>query len=162
MTSVKAFKLVKEKYPNAKLLFVGSGELEENVIKYAKEKHIEKDIIITGWTSEVEKYIPSFDISILPSKWEGFGLVLIEYMACDKVIVASNVGGIKNIIKDEQNGFLVDNDAEEKLATKIEILIEDEKLRNKIIENNIILRKKYDIKKVVQKHKACFNKLLKR
>ena len=104
-------------------MFVGDGELKEKVIEYARQNNIENDIIITDWVSNVEKYIPAFDIAILPSKWEGFGLVLIEYMACDKPIIASNVGGIPNIITNNENGYLIEPTNIDQLAEKIEKLL---------------------------------------
>lgn len=105
LTMIKAFDLVNKKTKNTKLMYVGSGELEEEVLNIARERKIENNVVITGWVNNVQEYIPAFDIAVLPSKWEGFGLVLIEYMACDKTIVASNIGGISNIIEDGVNGF---------------------------------------------------------
>lgn len=155
MISVQAFKRIKEKYPDTKLLMVGSGELEKDVMQYAKENKIEKDVIITGWVNCVEKYIPAFDIAILPSKWEGFGLVIIEYMACNKLIVASNVGGITNIINDGKNGFLIQSGDAKALVQKIEYVINNyDKIKENINFNNI--REKYDIKKVIEKHIDLF------
>ena len=70
MAVIKTFKFVHEKYPNTKLLFVGSGKLENEVKVYAKENNIEDSVIITGWVNEVEKYIPALDIGLLLSNWE--------------------------------------------------------------------------------------------
>lgn len=154
MTSIQAFKIVKEKYPNTKLLMVGSGELEEDVIKYAKDNAINQDVIITGWVNCVEEYIPAFDIAILPSKWEGFGLVIVEYMACDKPIIASNVGGIANIITNEENGLLVNCEDYKMLADKIEKIITDKAMTEKIIARNKEYRKKYDISEFIKKYSS--------
>lgn len=159
MTSIKAFKFVKEKYKNAKLLFVGSGELEDKVKEYAEINNLDKDIIITGWVDCVEKYIPAFDIAILPSKWEGFGLVIVEYMACDKPIVACNVGGIADIIKDKDNGYLIKCEDEIDLANKIGILIKNKKNSEKMIQKNKSYRKKFDIKNLIKKHIELINSL---
>lgn len=152
MTMIKAFELLSKEKNNIKLMYVGSGELEEEVIKYAKDTEISEKVIITGWVSDVEKYIPSFDIAVLPSKWEGFGLVLIEYMACDKPIVATNIGGIADIIKDNKNGLLVNKEDYVKLANKILNLIENNEKKLKIIENNKKDREKYDIINLINKY----------
>ena len=156
MTSIKAFKLIHEKNKNTKFMFIGSGELEKQILEYAKQNKIEKDIIITGWIKEVEKYIPAFDIAILPSKWEGFGLVLIEYMACDKPIIASNVGGIADIIQNEKNGYLIPVGNEKELAKKIELLIYNQEKREEFINNNKINRQQYTIVNVIKKHEEIF------
>ncbi len=152
ITSIKAFRLVHEQNQKTKFMFIGSGELEKKILEYARQNEIQNDMIITGWTKEVQKYIPALDIAILPSKWEGFGLVLIEYMACDKPIIASKVGGIANIIKDGENGYLIDIEDVETLANKINFLINNKEKQNYFIENNKKSRKKYDIKNVVNQH----------
>ncbi len=152
MTSIKAFELIYKNNKNVKLMFVGDGELKEEVIDYANRHKLEKNVIVTEWVNEVEKYIPAFDVAILPSKWEGFGLVLIEYMACDKPIVATNVGGIADIIKDKENGILVEVENYEQLADEVEKLIKDNDLSKNIIENNKTHRTRYEIKNLVKEH----------
>ena len=153
---IKAFNLINKENNNTKLMYVGSGELEEKVLDYAKENNIIDNVIITGWVSNVEQFIPAFDIAVLPSKWEGFGLVLIEYMACDKPIVASNIGGISNIIKDGINGFLIKSGDYKELNEKIQNLINNKSIYKKIIENNKVYREKFDIRNVVKKHLSLF------
>lgn len=155
-TSIKAFNLLHKEQKNIKLMFVGSGDLEKKVVLYAKQNNLEKDIIITGWVNNVEEYIPAFDIAILPSKWEGFGLVIIEYMACDKPIVATDVGGISNIIKANENGHLIEIENENELKNKLKQIIETDDAIE-IINRNKIYRKKYDIKNVIAKHKDIFD-----
>ena len=156
MTMIKAFKLVNDVKSNTKLMYVGSGNLEEDVKEYAKQAGILDKIIITGWVSNVEEYIPAFDIAVLPSKWEGFGLVLIEYMACDKPIVASDIGGIPDIIKDKENGLLCKCNDYKDLSEKLLYLINNNEIAYRMIENNIDYRKKYDIKLVVKKYEELF------
>ena len=156
MTMIKAFKEVYEENKNVKMLFVGSGELEEQVKQFAKANDILDRVIITGWINNVEKYIPAFDIAILPSKWEGFGLVLIEYMACNKPIVASDVGGISNIVEDNKSGLLCNKDNYIDLSNKILELIENKEKVKKIIEYNKHYREKFDIKKLIKKNQQLF------
>jgi len=160
LTSIKAFNELYKKNKNVKLMFVGSGELEENVKEYSKQNGLDENIIITGWVENVEKYIPAFDIAILPSKWEGFGLAIIEYMACNKPIVASNIGGISNIITNEENGYLISCGDYKQLYNYIRNLIKDSNIQNKFITANNELKDKYDIKNVIKKHEEIFKKLI--
>lgn len=156
ITTIKAFNEINKKVNNVKLIFVGEGELKKQLKEYARINNLQDKIIITGWVSNVEKYIPAFDIALLPSKWEGFGLALIEYMACDKPIVATKVGGIQDIIKNEKNGYLVEVGNISQLVNTIEILIKDKEIVKKIIDENKKIRQKYDIKNVVKKHQEIF------
>ena len=153
MTMIKAFELVHKENKNTRLMYVGSGELEEEVKQYARDNNILDKIIITGWVTNVDKYIPAFDIAVLPSKWEGFGLVLIEYMACDKPIIATNVGGIKDIIKDNENGLLISIESGKELVNKILELVKNNSLKINMIENNKKYRNLYDINLLIYKHK---------
>ncbi len=157
LTMIKAFDLVNKENKNTKLMYVGSGELEEQVKQYAKENNLLNKVIITGWVNDVEQYIPAFDVAVLPSKWEGFGLVLIEYMACDKPIVASNTGGITDIIKDGKNGLLHNKEDYKNLSIKILDLINNNKNMEKIVKYNYKDREKYNIGNLVEK----YQKLLK-
>ena len=160
ISSIKSFRLVNESYPNTYIMFVGSGELENYVKEYARKYNISDKVIITGWDENVEKYIPAFDIAMLPSKWEGFGLAIIEYMACDKPIIASKVGGIKDIIVDEKNGLLVKSGSISDISNKIVELIENKKLRNQIVNNNRQYKFKYNIDDVIKQHVEIFDNLL--
>ncbi len=160
MTSLKTFELLSKKYKNLKLMYVGDGDLEQEIKQYAMQKRLLDKIIITGWVNNVEKYIPAFDIAILPSKWEGFGLVIVEYMACKKPIVASRIGGIADIIKSEQNGFLATIGNAEEFAKYIEKYIENKELVEKIIENNYNYAiENFDIKRLVQEHEELFKQI---
>lgn len=162
MTSLKTFELLCEKYENLRLMYVGAGDLEEEVKQYAIQKGLWDKVIITGWVKDVERYIPAFDIAILPSKWEGFGLVIVEYMACKKPIVASKIGGIADIVKSEQNGFLADVQNSEEFAQYIEKYIGDKELVISTVENNYHYAiENFDIKQLIQKHENLFEEILK-
>lgn len=160
MTTIKAFNEIYKENKNVRLMYVGSGDLEKEVIKYAQENNLTHLVTITGWIEDTEKYIPAFDIAILPSKWEGFGLVLIEYMVCNKPIVASNVGGIADIIKDKENGLLTEKDNYKMLYENINKLYADNNLKERIIAKNKIRRSNFDIQKIVQQNLQLFNEII--
>ena len=161
MTMIKAFNEVYKECKNVKLMYAGSGNLEKRVQKYVEENNLKEKVIFTGWVKNVEECIPAFDIAVLPSKWEGFGLVLIEYMACNKPIVASSVGGIKDIIIDNKNGLLFKKEDYKELSEKIKILIGNNNLAKNFVQTNKEYRKKYDIKNLIEKHIELFEKYVK-
>lgn len=160
MTTIKAFNEVHKNIKNVRLMYVGSGDLESDVLQYAKENNIENLVTITGWVDDAEKYIPAFDIAVLPSKWEGFGLAILEYMACKKPIVASKVGGMLDIIKTEENGFLIDIENANELAKYIEKYITDGELYKKVAEYNYNYSiNNFNIDKLVEEHKKIISTL---
>lgn len=160
ITTIKAFNEVYKENKNVKLMYVGSGNLENEVIKYAKENGLQNLVIITGWVNNTEKYIPAFDIAILPSRWEGFGLALIEYMACKKPIVASKVGGMLDIIKNENSGFLSEVGNEKEFASYIMKYIKDKELYYKVSNYNYKYAiDNFNIDKLINEHENIFNTL---
>lgn len=159
---VEIAKDVCDKIYNAYFVLVGDGELREQVESLISKYNLEDRVKITGWTDDVNKYLSIFDVGILTSRWEGFGLVLAEYMAASKPIVASNVGGIPELITDKYNGVLVDSDNTEKFIETILDFNENKSLREKYIENSsCILRNKFDIKNVIERHNELYKKLIK-
>lgn len=151
ITFIKAAKLVNEQHPNTKFMYVGTGSLAETVMEYAKENNFEDKVIITGWTANVEQYIPALDIAVLPSKWEGFGLVILEYMICRKPIVATNVGGIADIIKDGKNGYLANCKDYKKLSARICEYIDNKQIVNNMIDENYnYVINEYNIDKLIK------------
>lgn len=147
---------------NAYFVLVGDGELREQVEELIMKYDLKDRVKITGWVDDVNKYISVFDVGILTSKWEGFGLVLTEYMAGKKPIIASNIGGIPELIEDNYNGILVDTNDISKFIKSIIELKDNDTLKSKYVENSsYILNNKFNIKNVVEKHNELYRKLLK-
>lgn len=109
-TFVKAAKLIKEKIPNAYFILVGDGELRSQIEKMIHKEGLDNSFLITGWINNPAAYMKIMDVGTLLSRWEGFGLVLPEYMACGVPIVATNVDAIPNIVDNGKNGLLIDQD----------------------------------------------------
>lgn len=104
---IKAFKELRKDLEKAKLFIVGEGYLEDELRSYAEELGISKSIVFTGFRSNVSEVMACFDISVLPSFFEGMGRVLLEAMAMKIPVIASNVGGIPDLVKNNKNGILV-------------------------------------------------------
>lgn len=92
------------------LVIVGSGPLEKKLKKLSFSLGISENVFWTGFREDVSEIINSFDIFILTSSYEGFGLVLLEAMASKKPIIASNVSAIPEIVLDNKTGFLCHKD----------------------------------------------------
>ena len=107
---IKMAKQVKDEVPNAHFIIVGNGNQEDEIRKYAKDNGFSDSLHITGWVNDPMSYVELFDVACLLSRWEGFGLALPEYMMAGKPIVASRVDAIPNIIRDGENGLLVEVD----------------------------------------------------
>ena len=109
---IEAFALLKKKYSdNAfKLLIVGKGSQRKALEKMVRNFNLEKDVEFTGYIDpqEIQNYHKQIDISVIPSISESFGVSAVESMACGKPVIASNVGGLAEIIEHEKTGILVE------------------------------------------------------
>lgn len=94
------FNTVAEAFPNIKFVWIGDGELREEL----KSKNIE----VTGWADRATaiKYAVNADVFLLPSRWEGLPISLLESMYMKKACVVSNVIGNRDVIHDGENGFV--------------------------------------------------------
>lgn len=130
-------------------------EIEDLANKYGAK------LIITGWVNNALDYIGAFDVACLFSRWEGFGLVLPEYMLCQKPVVATKVDAIPYLIKNEYNGLLVDVDDYQSAAKAIYRIRSDSALRDKLVRNGLDeVCTKYDVKRVSKEHEQLFSRLL--
>lgn len=120
-----------------KLLIFGNGSLEKKLRKISEDLKINDKIKWRGFVSynKVPEALSQIDIFVYPSWHEGFGRSIMEALAMERAVVATNVGGIPDLIKDGVNGFLVNAHKPEELAEKISMLIKNEELRRKFGEN---------------------------
>lgn len=158
---IKAAALIKKVIPNAYFIIVGDGEMKNEILKLVEKENLQESIKITGWVNEPIQYIKLFDQAMLLSRWEGFGLVLAEYMLAEKPIIATDVDAISKIILNGVNGMLVGKDDFYK-AYEVSLKIKnDEELKARLVEEGArIVREKYDIKRVGNETEALFTKLI--
>lgn len=133
-TFVKAAKLIKEEIPNAFFLMVGDGELRDQIEDLINQYDLDSSFLITGWVDNPTSYMKIMNVGMLLSRWEGFGLVLPEYMACGVPVVATNVDAIPNIIKNGENGLLVEKDNYSQAAQASIKICNEKFLRENIIK----------------------------
>lgn len=156
-TFIKAAKKIKDKYPKAFFIMVGDGELKGKVKEIIKGSNLENSVLITGWVDEPMKYIELFDQAMLLSRWEGFGLVLPEYMIAGKPIIATDVDGIPNLINND-NGILVKMDAVNEIAVASETIINDTEKCEFMIKNaEEVVRSKFNIKRVIEEFEKIYD-----
>ncbi len=100
--------LMKElKNYNIRLIIQGDGKQKEFLKNLAIKNEVDNIISFKKWDDNISKFLNQIDVFILPSiKHEGFGLILLEALASGKIVIASKIGGITNIIKNDENGFL--------------------------------------------------------
>lgn len=159
---IKMAHLIKEQIPNSYFIMVGNGELEDEVREYAESHNMSEALYITGWVDNPLSYVYLFDVATILSRWEGFGLVIPEYMICRKPVVATEVDAIPNILTDHVNGLLVPMDDAKAASEAILEIYKDINLRASLIKNGIEdVYAKYDAKRVAAEHGEIFRNLMK-
>lgn len=131
---ISAFKEIASKNDKVKLLIVGEGPEEELLKKQVEKSGISDKVLMTSREEPVEKYFAVLDIFCLPSLSEGLGFSLMEAMASGKACVASDVGGISELIAQNEDGILVPAASSEALTKAFQALMLDEPLRKRLGE----------------------------
>lgn len=161
-TFITVAKKILESRQDVQFLLVGDGDQKEEVKEMIKSFGIEDSVIITGWVKDTASLIKIFDIGMLTSNWEGFGLVIPEYFISKVPTIASSVGGIKNIIRDGENGVLVSNQNIDTYVNAINQILDNDEFKKRISDQAFKdAINYYDVKRVVKEHEELFIKLIK-
>lgn len=133
---LEALGMIITRHPNVMLYIVGDHVIDEHrsykdeLLRIIKENNLEPHVRFTGWRNDALEIISLMDILVMPSSSEGFGRSVLEAMALGKPVVASRLGGLRELIKDGENGFLVEPGDVRSLAEKISLLIKNKELRD--------------------------------
>lgn len=151
-TLLKAAQLLKPVIPNLKIILVGEGSLRENLEMLSFNLGLEEITEFKGVTLKPEHYFAACDIFVLPSVFEGMGIVLLEAFRSKIPVIASNTEGPAELIKDEFNGLLFTPLNYRQLAEKITRLYQDRLASRQIGENGYkFYKENFDIRDYASK-----------
>jgi len=131
---VDAFAKVHVRDPRSRLLIVGSGPLKEELVKRVSELELTGACVFEEATTTPATWMRAIDVFVLPSRSEAFSNALLEAMACGCCPVGSNVGGMPELVKDGQHGFLFDPESVEELADRLTQLALEPGLRQRMAD----------------------------
>jgi len=141
-------------------LLVGDGPLKAKLQKMAFDMKLGKKIFFAGFTDDVSGIMKDLDVLAVPSEFEPFGNVVLEGMYAGVPVVASKVGGIKEIISDGQDGLLIEPRDPSAIAKAIQMLMSNKELKGKIAEGG---RQKvisyFNIKRVINEIEDVYYKI---
>lgn len=120
---LKSFAAVRAKYPDVRLLLVGNGPLHEELKEMTIQYGLEECVEFTGLVSNVEDYYAQSDVFVLSSYREAMPLSVLEAMAAGLPVIATNVGGLRELV--DGNGLLIDDIDENSMADAMLTLYED-------------------------------------
>ena len=158
---VPAFAEVLKAHPDTLLLVVGDGSLRASMEQQAVELGCADHIRWVGRQpqEELSQWYGQMDIVLMPSRSEGFGLTAIEAMACGCVMVASDVGGLPEVVRDGECGLLHRTEDVPDMAAKITTLIRDQELYNKLKAQSLREVEKYSFERYAELIHNLYGKL---
>lgn len=158
--AVEIFALVRQKMP-AKLILVGDGP-DRGAAEYSvRRKKLQKDVLFLGKQDRVQEKLGIADLFLLPSDLESFGLAALEAMACEVPVIATNVGGLPEVVTHGVDGYLVEpRDVETAAKYAIEILSRPDRGRAMGQQARVDARKRYCANDVIPMYEAYYEKVL--
>ena len=156
---------VLQRYPDAVFLIVGDAFLKEEaykkeLVEFIEKSGMEKSARLTGFRTDIGNVIQSLELVIFPSiAPEAFPLSVLEAMWLGKPVIASDIGGVKEIIEDGVTGVLVEPNHPEQISDRIISLFEHQEISDRIGQNaKELVRQKFSLKNyVLCMERACYN-----
>jgi L-malate glycosyltransferase len=157
---VEIFALVREKIP-AKLVMMGDGPDRGAAEFLVRKKHLTKDVFFLGKQDLVQEKLGLGDLFLLPSESESFGLAALEAMACEVPVIASDVGGLPEVVTPGVDGYLIPpHDVEAGAKYALEILTSADQGRAMGKRARVNAKAKYCANDVIPQYEAYYRKVL--
>lgn len=156
-----AAKKLRFTYPKLKLLLIGDGPLEQQLRQKTLEFGLGENVVFGGIRTEIAEILSIMDVMVMPSILEGFGIAILEAMACGVPVVATDVGGIPEVVANGDTGILVPARSSEALAKAIGILLADPVIRKQMADlGRTRAVNEFDITRTISKIEDLYRLLL--
>lgn len=159
---ISSMDIVVQKHPDWHLTIFGEGEDAAALRQQIEDKKLENHIKLGGLVKNISEQYAKSSIFALTSRWESFGLVIIEAMSHGLPVVAFDADGPKNLIRDNENGFLISNWDTKAFADKLLLLIEDDVKRNQVSSKAFATAQQYREQNIIPQWKQLIQQLLNR
>lgn len=158
---LEAFAKTSAVHENVHLFIAGQGPMKSKIEKFSSKNQLDTKIHLVGFLDSIENFMKSIDIFVLPSLWEGFGIVLIEAMAAGKPAITTNVSSMPEIVVHNKTGKVVPVNNVDALAQAIIELAQDKNMRDlmgkngrqRVLEKFTIERMLDSLEKLFQRQK---------
>ena len=154
--TIEAAKILQQKNIPVHLLLLGDGPETETLKKQAKGL---ENVFFLSHQKDMGTWFASANLLIQPSKSEGLGSVILEAMAAGLPVIASNTGGIPDIIEHEQTGLLIEPGNVQELASAIERVVSDAELRNRLQAEAKEKLSQFEISRTAQRYTDLYKQV---
>ena len=148
---IKAIEILKKKGIEVKVICAGRGPLLENIKEEIKKRELDENIFMLGVRKDIPKLITACDIGMLLSYREGLPRNIMELMAYGKPVIGTNIRGVRDLVFNDVNGYLVDLEDPLKTSEIINYIYNNKQLIEGMSQNSFKIIEKYDVAKIVDK-----------
>jgi glycosyltransferase involved in cell wall biosynthesis len=160
---IKVAGMVLRKLPGTKFVLIGDGRLRWRIEQEIQSSALQESVILAGWRRDVPDLLAGMDVFVLTSLWEGLPVSVLEALRSGLPVVATDTGGIRDVVQDGVNGFLVKCGDTGSLSSRVEELLLNDALRERFsaAAGNCI-GDDYSLKHMVAKTQLLYSAILKR
>lgn len=151
---------IKQKYPLVKFLITGEGHRMKYYKNFIRESGLEDTVFLTGAVENIHDYYSLFDVYVNTTLRPGIPYTLLEAMASRKAVVCSNLRDYETMIRENENALLFDPRNADDLFGKLQLLIENHALRQKLSQNALIEATQFDENEMVNKIENTYREVL--
>ena len=150
--------------PNVEFLLIGEegkGNLKEQLEDQIADLRLEENVKLLGFRRDVKQLLRIMDVFVLPSLSEGLPLSVVEAMAASLPVVATDVGGLKEIVSDGETGYLVESGNAAVLADKVSTLLTDKNLRKRMgNKGRKVALDRFSLESMIDNYQNLYEKLV--
>ena len=157
---IRALKLLSRKSDNYRLIFVGDGPERKALTQLAQTLGVNHAVNFLGFRDDVPKLMAAFDIGLIPSRNEAFGITAVEFMRMKIPIVTSAVDGLKEIVENKKNCLVTEQNTPEQICSCVNRLMEDSDLRSNLVEHAFHDSDRFSIKKQLFDIEVLYEKII--
>ncbi|MCK4733188.1 MAG: glycosyltransferase family 4 protein [Methanophagales archaeon] len=161
MNFVEAMPLILEKQDNLKFFLGGHGPLYDRIKDKLRTNNISQKVELTGWLShdKVADYLNELKLFVLPSSSEGLPTGVLEAMACGAVVLATPVGGVPDVIKDGETGFILENNSAECIAENVIRALEHPNLDEIVKNARALVEREFTYEAAVERYRKILENI---
>lgn len=140
------------------LTIVGSGIEKNNLLDFVRKNNLQDRVEFVEPLVRVEKYFGEADVFLMPSVWEGLGVVVMEAMASERVVLVSKTGGLTELIQDQETGYFSKPQNILDWEKKIKYIIENKNEAHRLAKNaKIYAKENFGVKKMIEKYDKVYS-----
>ena len=159
---IKAAAILCNKDPQYHFIVIGHGAQRNHLEQLVLRLGLKENVTFTGLCKNPPEILSAFDIAVVPSRREAFGIAAIEFMRMKIPVIASPIGGLVEVVQHNKTGILLDNLSADNIALAVSSLMQDNSLREHLVENAELFSRKFDgaeqLKQITEIYKKLCSK----